>query len=458
MSTPRPAATLLALMIATLPRPALWNPSSDTPHDHAALTRGVIATPDRAAHSVLAFSLLHTAASLPYQHLHTPQTPRTRSGASRAADPSPRLRGLRAGEPTLMMWISLPKTNLPAIIDGSTHTPPREGKADEGESRQAAHTLAANYTLARARTVDRAQLQAEQDNKTNNNTYHLPTPGRTTSMQHSGGRGGGQHTAPHEGEEQIDVRKRPAARTPEGGHLQHKVPHTKIQNQIFTTTLTHPYTAASTHHHEERLSKTHISKYSAKQETYNTRERGEETWPIIQKFTQITNITQVTSLNEVPQMPRKLSRNLSSKFKETQIQRGQETRGEPEPPAPQATQYNPQAHQGYNTYQPQQYQQQQYQPQQQQGNQTHPPEQHNQQQGRAGQQQGPRIGYQQAPQPEFRSSTIATVRDEDDLEQTFIKIMPDPTSETNPDPESMIQISPTTVSYTHLTLPTTPYV
>ena len=345
MSTPRPAATLLALMIATLPRLALWNPSPDTMHDHAARTRGAIATPDHSAHSVLAFSLLHTAASLPYQHLHTPQTPRTRSGASRAADPSPRLRGLRVGEPTLMMWISLPKTNLPAIIDGSTHTPPREGKADEGESRQAAHTLAANYTLARARTVDRAQLQAEQDNKTNNNTYNLPTTGRTSDMQRNEGHGGGQQTAPREVEEHNDVRKRPAARTPEGGLLP-KVPHTKTQNYILTTTLTHLHTATSTRQQEERPSETHVSEHNAKRKRHNTRERRKETWLIIQKFTQITNILQVTSLSDVPQMPRKLSRNLSSKFKETQIQRGQETRGEPEPPAPQATQYNPQAHQG----------------------------------------------------------------------------------------------------------------
>jgi hypothetical protein len=38
------------------------------------------------------------------------------------------------------------------------------------------------------------------------------------------------------------------------------------------------------------------------------------------------------------------------------------------------------------------------------------------------------------------------VRDEDDLEQTFIKIIPDPTSETNPDPENMIQIDPVTIA------------
>ena len=122
MSPPRPAAMLLALTSATLPRPALWNPSPDTLHDHAARTRGMIATPDHAAHSVLAISLLHTTANPITPVLHTSQTPRTRSGASRAAE-QPRLRGaLRAGEPTFMMWISLPKTNLLAISDGSTQT------------------------------------------------------------------------------------------------------------------------------------------------------------------------------------------------------------------------------------------------------------------------------------------------------------------------------------------------
>ena len=240
MSTPRPAATLLALMIATLPRPALWNPSPDTLHDHAARTRGAIATPDHPAHSVLAFPLLHTAASLIPQPLHTSQTPRTRSGASRAAE-QPRLRGaLPAGEPTFMMWISLPKTNLPAISDGSTHTQYSDEMRREARPGQTRHTDEHLQTCTRARAGARAQLQPSQYD-TSHICSHPSGLNTRYCMNYSGGHGQrrGRAAAPQGEAAQEATRKRPAGRATEGGHSQPQATLVKLHRIITGHTRSH---------------------------------------------------------------------------------------------------------------------------------------------------------------------------------------------------------------------------
>ena len=191
------------------------------------------------------------------------------------------------------------------------------------------------------------------------------------------GRGEGQRATPGHGEVQYDhTRKRPMARTPEGGQLM------------------------------------------------------------------------ITSLSEVPQMPRKFSRNLNASFDE-------QRQAHAKPMMKGGFDYQPmntpqQTNHNYEPYQPQEFeyhnreQPQQYQYQNRQGHyQTYPPAQHHQNTDRRNEhqqklnQQGP---PQQTPQPEFQSNTIATMRDEDDLMQTFIKIVPDPECETNPNPEDMTQL------------------
>ena len=457
MSTPRPAATLLALMIATLPRLALWNPSPDTMHDHAARTRGAIATPDRAAHSVLALSLLHTAANPISPVMHTSQTPRTRSGASRAAE-QPRLRGaLRAGEPTFMMWISLPKTNLLAISDGSTqtlhNTTPRGGNARDSVR----YVHRRQLTLVRARENRGAQPQPTQENPTLIQKYHhLLTGNNLNNMQQASGRGGAQPAAPNQQDAQEDRRKRPAANTPEGEQQQPQATKNTSKNIKPTTQMTQRVSTRETPE-SKRLSRAKDKEYTARQSNNKKSEYESRNLTITNHQKPIPNTTQVTSLSEVPRMrvPSKYSRNLQSRFEGQQQQQVQQPGFDiqgalhQQPPYPQ---YNhPPANQGYNTYQPQGVHQPgghypHQQPQQQGHYQSHPPgqyqqnppRQHDRQQIPNQQAQNQQRPPQQAPPPEFSSNTVATVRDEDDLEQTFIKIIP--------------------VSYTHLTLPTTPYV
>ena len=119
MPTPTLPLALLALANATAPDRALRAPTLEPAHDQSPRERAALATPERAAHTVLALTLLHTTCSSTQQTLHGLAEHRTRRSTLLADPLSSSLgrEGTRA--PASLM-------SVPTIIDQccSTQTEP----------------------------------------------------------------------------------------------------------------------------------------------------------------------------------------------------------------------------------------------------------------------------------------------------------------------------------------------
>ena len=77
MPTPTLPLALLALANATAPDRALRAPTLEPAHDQSPRERAALATPERAAHTVLALTLLHTTSEFVwFEHVYM-QTPRS---------------------------------------------------------------------------------------------------------------------------------------------------------------------------------------------------------------------------------------------------------------------------------------------------------------------------------------------------------------------------------------------
>ena len=132
---------LLALANATAPDRALRAPTLEPAHDQSPRERAALATPERAAHTVLALTLLHTACSSTQQTPHGLAEHRTRLDALSADSRRAQLLGGEGpGEPASLMLIRLPIDQL-CITDAeqtsgsSSQRYAREG-ARQRETRQ----------------------------------------------------------------------------------------------------------------------------------------------------------------------------------------------------------------------------------------------------------------------------------------------------------------------------------
>ena len=120
---------LLALANATAPDRALRAPTLEPAHDQSPRERAALATPERAAHTVLALTLLHTACSSTQQTPHGLSEHRTRLDALSADSRRAQLLGGEGpGEPASLMLIRLPNDltmTSSASLMQSKHQAPR---------------------------------------------------------------------------------------------------------------------------------------------------------------------------------------------------------------------------------------------------------------------------------------------------------------------------------------------
>ena len=212
-------ATLALLMLANhiTPRLALWNTTRDTCPDLIPRARDARATPEPPAHTVLAFTLLHTSCNNTHRSLHTTET-RTRLRAPHAAAlQSSSLVGREQREPaSLMAMLGNTSPSYQPCIDDAGHrhlTPfaPPERHGSQSLKKDKKELDAARRAAKKGPAV-RSHTAQHKNTHLNINTYS--TAGEQQEMQGSGRAQAGGRGAARQGAPDPSHKKRPATVSP----------------------------------------------------------------------------------------------------------------------------------------------------------------------------------------------------------------------------------------------------